>query len=176
MTGEAPSGGAISALVSSGRQRLRVTVCAGAVTDVDLLPLDGPPEPPPPAAGPDAALLAKAAVQLQAYLAGARRDFSVPVRQPGTLFQDRVWRALQDVPYGRTVTYGELAAKAGHPKAVRAVGGALNKNRVPILVPCHRVLASEGLGGFACGREWKLALLGIEGATLPLGGTGDGEA
>jgi methylated-DNA-[protein]-cysteine S-methyltransferase len=165
-----PSTGAISAIVRSNKQRVRVTVSAGAVTDVDLLPLDSQePEAPPQALGPDAALLAKAAAQLQAYLAGTRRDFTVPVRQPGTLFQDRVWRALQDVPYGQTVTYGELAAKAGHPKAVRAVGGALNKNRVPILVPCHRVLASEGLGGFACGREWKMALLGIEGATLPLG-------
>ena len=164
------SSGAISAIVRSGRQRLRVTVSAGAVTDVDLLPLDAPePEAPSQAEGPDSALLAKAATQLQAYLAGARRDFSVPVRQPGTLFQDRVWRALQDVPYGRTVTYAQLAAQAGHPKAVRAVGGALNKNRLPILIPCHRVLASEGLGGFACGREWKMALLGIEGATLPLG-------
>jgi methylated-DNA-[protein]-cysteine S-methyltransferase len=168
---QAPSStGSISAIVRNGRQRVRVTVSAGAVTDVDLVAMDAQdPEAPPQAGGPDAALLAKAATQLQAYLAGARRDFSVPVRQPGTLFQDRVWRALQDVPYGQTVTYAELAAKAGHPKAVRAVGGALNKNRLPILVPCHRVLASEGLGGFACGREWKMALLGIEGATLPLG-------
>jgi methylated-DNA-[protein]-cysteine S-methyltransferase len=165
-----PSTGAISALVRSGKQRVRVTVSAGAVTDVDLVPLDAPePEALPKPEGPDSALLTKAATQLQAYLAGARRDFTVPVRQPGTLFQDRVWRALQDVPYGQTVTYTQLAAKAGYPKAVRAVGGALNKNRLPILVPCHRVLASEGLGGFACGREWKMALLGIEGATLPLG-------
>ncbi|HTB34401.1 MAG TPA: methylated-DNA--[protein]-cysteine S-methyltransferase, partial [bacterium] len=118
--------GAISAMVRSHKQRVRVTVSAGAVTDVALLPLDGPePETPPQAGGPDAALLAKAVTQLQAYLAGARRDFSVPVRQPGTLFQDRVWRALQDVPYGQTVTYAQLAAQAGHPKAVRAVGGAL---------------------------------------------------
>ena len=165
-----PSTGAISAIVRSGKQRVRVTVSAGAVTDVDLLPLDAPePEAQAKAEGPDSALLAKAATQMQAYLDGTRHDFTVPVRQPGTLFQDRVWRALQDVPYGQTVTYTQLAAKAGHPKAVRAVGGALNKNRLPILVPCHRVLASEGLGGFACGREWKMALLGIEGATLPLG-------
>jgi O-6-methylguanine DNA methyltransferase len=160
----------ISAIIRSGKQRVRVTVSAGAVTDVDLLPLDGPePEASAQPEGPDCALLAKAATQVQGYLAGALRDFTVPVRQPGTLFQDRVWRALRDVPYGQTVTYAQLAAQAGHPKAVRAVGGALNKNRLPILVPCHRVLASAGLGGFACGREWKMALLGIEGATLPLG-------
>lgn len=168
-----PSGAALSATVSCGRLHARVTVNAGAVTDVDFLPLGREPRAEAAAANGgagDASLLKEARAQLEAYFQGELRAFDLPLRQPGTLFQDSVWRALAQVPFGHTVTYAELARLCGHPDAARAVGSALNKNRLPILVPCHRVLAAGGLGGFAGGREWKLALLGREGVALPLGG------
>ena len=88
-----------------------------------------------------------------------------PVDLRGTAFQLDVWAALQRVPAGRTVTYGELAAAAGHPTAVRAVGSACGANPVAVLVPCHRVLPADGsLGGFRCGPARKAALLRREGA------------
>jgi methylated-DNA-[protein]-cysteine S-methyltransferase len=161
---------AVSAIVSHGRQHLRVSVAAGAVTDVDFLALGVAPAPAaPPATGPDAALLADAQAQLAEYLAGKRQAFSLPLRQPGTLFQDSVWRALQAVPWGHTVTYAQLAASIHKPDAARAVGMALGRNRLPILVPCHRVLAADGMGGFSGGMDWKMALLAVEGVALGLG-------
>ena len=88
-----------------------------------------------------------------------------PVDLRGTAFQLDVWAALQRVPAGRTVTYGELAAAAGHPTAVRAVGSACGANPVAVIVPCHRVLPADGsLGGFRCGPARKAALLRREGA------------
>lgn len=85
-----------------------------------------------------------------------------PILLVGTDFQHRVWAALLDIPAGQTVTYGELAARIGKPKASRAVGTALGANPVPLLVPCHRVLASHGLGGFTGGLEIKKRLLSFE--------------
>jgi len=84
----------------------------------------------------------------------------------GPPFYRAVWEALRKVPYGSTVSYGELAALAGRPGAARAVGSAMNRNPAAILVPCHRVTASQGkLGGFACGIEWKKFLLALEGGS-----------
>jgi len=161
---------AASAAVSHGRCHLTVTVSAGAVTDVGFLPLGAAPEPMAggPPAGPDEALLRRAQEQLKEYLQGQRQAFDLPLRQPGTLFQDGVWQALRQVPWGHTSTYAQLAERIGKPDAARAVGMALNKNRLPILIPCHRILAADGLGGFSAGREWKMALLAIEGTTLGL--------
>lgn len=85
-----------------------------------------------------------------------------PVLLVGTDFQHRVWAALLDIPAGQTVTYGELAARIGKPKAARAVGTALGANPVPLLVPCHRVLASNGLGGYTGGLDVKKRLLAAE--------------
>jgi O-6-methylguanine DNA methyltransferase len=84
----------------------------------------------------------------------------------GTAFQQAVWRALLDIPAGRTKTYGEIARAIGSPNATRAVGSACGANPIPVLIPCHRVLASGGrLGGFSAGLHWKRRLLTIEGVT-----------
>jgi methylated-DNA-[protein]-cysteine S-methyltransferase len=97
------------------------------------------------------------------YLAGSRREFSVPLAPEGTEFTRRVWEACRRIPYGRTVSYGELAAQAGSPRGARAVGQALGRNRIPLLIPCHRVLAGQGaLGGFGGGLEMKKRLLDLE--------------
>jgi len=94
-------------------------------------------------------------------------EFSIPLKAEGTDFQTRVWTALRDVPFGKTVSYGELAAQIGNPKAARAIGGAVGKNPIPIIIPCHRVLAAGGkLGGFTGGtdiKEWLLAIEGVRG-------------
>ena len=98
------------------------------------------------------------------YLAGRRRRFTVPVDLSGVpAFQRRVLQALRRVPYGRTITYGQLAARAGRPRAARAVGQAMAHNPVPLIVPCHRVVASGGgLGGFGGGLALKRRLLALE--------------
>ncbi|MBR6808840.1 MAG: methylated-DNA--[Clostridia bacterium] len=104
----------------------------------------------------------KAVKQLQQYFAGERQVFDVPVRLKGTEFQVAAWEALMKIPYGETVTYQQQAQMMGHPKACRAAGGANNKNHILILVPCHRVVASNGMGGFGCGTEKKRFLLELE--------------
>lgn len=101
--------------------------------------------------------------QLKEYFAKERTIFNIPLDLKGTDFQLSVWNALLDIPYGTTKTYGALARKLGDIKAVRAVGGALNKNPVAIIVPCHRVVGASGkLVGFAGGLENKFILLNIE--------------
>jgi AraC family transcriptional regulator, regulatory protein of adaptative response / methylated-DNA-[protein]-cysteine methyltransferase len=103
--------------------------------------------------------------QLGEYLAGARREFDLPVLEPGTPFQERVWSALRAIPYGETRSYAELARAVGDPKATRAVARANGMNRVAILVPCHRVIGADGgLGGYGGGLWRKRRLLEIEGA------------
>ena len=104
----------------------------------------------------------KAVKQLQQYFAGERQVFDVPVRLKGTAFQVAAWEALMKIPYGETVTYQQQAQMMGHPKACRAAGGANNKNHILILVPCHRVVASNGMGGFECGLDKKAFLLELE--------------
>lgn len=101
---------------------------------------------------------------VEAYFEGARRDFPLPLDLVGTPFQLRVWYACAAIPYGRTATYGQLAQALGAPGAARAVGGALHVNPVPLLIPCHRVLAASGPGGFGGGLPLKQALLRHEGA------------
>jgi len=110
------------------------------------------------------AMAEAAARELVEYAAGQRRTFTVPVCLDGlTPFRVAVALALRQVPFGRTVTYGELARRAGRPGAARAVGQAMAANPVPILVPCHRVVAAEGLGGFGGGAALKRRLLALEG-------------
>jgi methylated-DNA-[protein]-cysteine S-methyltransferase len=107
--------------------------------------------------------VAEAAAQLREYFAGRRTEFDLPLALDGTPFQRTVWRKLQEVPYGETVSYGELARRVGNPKASRAVGSANGANRIPIVIPCHRVIASGGkLGGFGGGLPVKEALLALE--------------
>ena len=111
----------------------------------------------------DSPLLREAERQLAAYFAGHLQVFSLPLRTEGTPFQEKVWRALQQIPYGETRTYGELAASIGQPAAARAVGGANHRNPLPIVIPCHRVVAAHGgLGGYGGGLDKKRWLLALE--------------
>jgi methylated-DNA-[protein]-cysteine S-methyltransferase len=108
-------------------------------------------------------LIKKAAGQLEEYFEGKRKKFDLPLALHGTDFQVTVWKALQKIPYGKTISYGELAAMIGNPKACRAVGMANNRNPIPIIIPCHRVIGKDGsLTGYAGGLEMKRTLLEIE--------------
>lgn len=121
----------------------------------------------------DADALASVASQLEAYFAGDLEDFRLPLSPQGTPFQMQVWQELQRIPYGTTISYGELAERIGNPKAVRAVGTANGANPLPIVIPCHRVIGADGsLTGYGGGLEIKEALLAIEGALLDLSTSG----
>jgi methylated-DNA-[protein]-cysteine S-methyltransferase len=101
--------------------------------------------------------------QLEEYFAGARRRFDLPLGPGGTEFQQQVWSALRRIPYGATSSYAAVAAAVGRPRAVRAVGGANGANRIPIVIPCHRVVGADGsLTGFGGGLWRKEVLLGLE--------------
>jgi methylated-DNA-[protein]-cysteine S-methyltransferase len=116
------------------------------------------------------AILARAREQLAEYFAGMRTTFDLPLDAAGSPFEQRVWEALRAIPYGATVTYGELARRLGDPRATRAVGAANGKNPIPIIVPCHRVVGAHGaLTGFGGGLQRKRRLLEHEGAALALG-------
>jgi methylated-DNA-[protein]-cysteine S-methyltransferase len=107
--------------------------------------------------------------QLREYFDGRRVDFDLPLAPGGTPFQQSVWKLLCDIPYGQTISYGELAKRAGNPKASRAVGAANGKNPLPIVVPCHRVIGANGkLTGFGGGLPTKEALLALESRQLSL--------
>lgn len=108
------------------------------------------------------AVLAAAARQLQEYARGERREFDLELDLRGSEFELRVWNALRAIPWGCTRTYGEIARSLGDPGAARAVGRANGCNPLPILVPCHRVVSSTGLGGFSAGLDWKQRLLALE--------------
>ncbi len=105
-------------------------------------------------------ILQKTVQQLSEYFAGTRQHFDVPLEMHGTDFQRAVWQALRQIPFGKTVSYKDIAVAIHNPKAVRAVGQANGRNPVPIIVPCHRVVAANGkLGGFSSGlwrKEWLL--------------------
>lgn len=113
--------------------------------------------------GVNDAVLEEAGRQLEQYFRGERRAFELPLRMKGTAFQQQVWRALGEIPYGETVSYGAIARRIGRPKACRAVGMANHVNPIPIIVPCHRVVgANGGLTGYAGGLPVKEALLALE--------------
>ena len=113
----------------------------------------------------DAAAFGEVARQLDEYFDGSRTTFDLPLAPAGTPFQRRVWDELTRIPLGTTVTYGELAARAGHPGAARAVGAAVGRNPISIVVPCHRVVGADGtLTGYAGGVGRKAALLALEAA------------
>ena len=116
-------------------------------------------------------LFREAIVQLDAYFAGELRRFDLPLAPEGTPFQREVWSALTAIPYGETVSYGELARRLGRPAASRAVGAANGQNPIPIVIPCHRVIGADGsLTGFGGGLAIKRRLLdleaGVSGASL----------
>lgn len=135
---------------------------AGAITRIHWgLPKTEMAEPTP--------LLQAAVRQLTEYFAGRRRVFDLPLAPQGTPFQRSTWAALQRIPFGETRTYGEIARAMGRPKACRAVGMANHHNPIPIVIPCHRVIGSQGrLVGYAGGMDIKRFLLELEGVRLPL--------
>ncbi|MBQ7637963.1 MAG: methylated-DNA--[Clostridia bacterium] len=116
--------------------------------------------------------LGSAAKQLGEYFAGERKAFSLPLSLSGTVFQQKVWNELLKIPYGQTRSYGEIAAAAGNPKACRAVGMAVHRNPVAVIVPCHRVIGKNGsLTGYAAGLDKKIKLLTLE-STYSQNGSG----
>jgi methylated-DNA-[protein]-cysteine S-methyltransferase len=118
----------------------------------------------------DASRTAEVRRQLAEYFAGQRRDFDLALAPQGTPFERAVWDELKKIPFGETRTYGEIAETLGRPGAARAVGRANGANPIPIVVPCHRVIGSDGsLTGFGGGLDVKSRLLELEGLALPFG-------
>jgi O-6-methylguanine DNA methyltransferase len=142
-----------------GRRGARLVMENGRLVAVELLAGRRRAQP----AAKASPALRGALAQMQRYLSGQARGFCLALSLRGTPFQMRVWRALQKVPYGSTISYAQLAARAGHPRAARAVGAAMAANPLPLVVPCHRVVASRGLGGYSPGLAWKRWLFALEG-------------
>ncbi len=112
-------------------------------------------------------IFTKTTSQLNDYFKGLRKSFSLIAEPKGTAFQKSVWRELQNIPYGKTASYGEIAKKINNPKGCRAVGLANGKNPIPIIIPCHRVIGKNGkLTGFGGGIAAKKHLLNLESSTL----------
>jgi len=123
-------------------------------------------ESAPLGSGEPTALALEVERQLREYFAGERREFDLPLAPEGTPFQRAVWAELQNIPYGETRSYGEVATAVGNPRACRAVGAANNRNPLGIIVPCHRVVGSDGsLVGYATGIDHKRHLLELEANT-----------
>ena len=132
-------------------------------------PQNGQPAPADPEWHEDSAALAEAIRQLRAYFAGELEDFDLPLAPEGTPFQQHVWQELCRIPYGETISYGELARRIGNPNASRAVGLANGSNPIPIIIPCHRVIGSNGkLTGYGGGLPIKEKLLALERRQLRL--------
>ncbi len=111
----------------------------------------------------ETSLLREAGKQLQQYFEGSRKDFDLPLLPAGTEFQENVWKVLQTIPYGTTLSYKQVAERVGSPKAARAVGMANNRNPIAIFIPCHRVIGSNGkLVGYGGGLHIKEYLLNME--------------
>ena len=134
---------------------IKIGVSEGAVCEIGITDCFSESTP--------SALADSAFNEISEYLNGKRKAFDFPIAPKGTDFQRKVWSALRVIPYGKTKTYGEIAAYIGNPKAARAVGNACNKNPLLLAVPCHRVLGADGsLTGFAAGIEVKNHLLLLE--------------
>lgn len=107
-------------------------------------------------------LIKKAKEELWEYFKGQRKTFDIPIKLKGTEFQKKVWNVMKNIPYGNTVSYGDLAKLSGSPRAARAIGNVCHNNQILIIIPCHRVVASKGLGGFGLNIEMKIRLLELE--------------
>jgi len=137
---------------------LEITTDGQAITGIDFLKANRPVRKT--STHP---IIEETCKQLDEYFAGQRSFFDLPLSPQGTDFQQAVWKELQAIPYGQTVSYSQVAKAIGHPKACRAVGSANGKNPIPILIPCHRVIASDGkLGGYSSGLDIKRQLLELE--------------
>ena len=144
--------------------RLRLTAVRAGLTGIAF---DGdryaPPHNPAWLRDPALPVLRRAAIELAEYFAGARREFDLPLAPKGTPFQRRVWEVIATVPAGATISYAELARRAGHAGSARAVGAATGRNPLAIVIPCHRIVGSDGsLTGYAGGLDRKRALLALE--------------
>ncbi|MGI5979597.1 MAG: methylated-DNA--[protein]-cysteine S-methyltransferase [Oscillospiraceae bacterium] len=147
--------GAVSAVYEFPVGRLYLESRNGALTRIERTDA--------PCADTGDGLVLRAKAQLDEYFAGKRKDFDLPLAAEGTVFQTKVWAALQTIPYGETRTYGELAAMIGQPKASRAVGGANHRNPLAIVIPCHRVIGADGgLTGYGGGLPMKEYLIKLE--------------
>ena len=148
------------AVITAPFGRLGLSAEPGVITGICFLPANTPLQAP--RAG---SLCAQLADELARYWQHPEHVFSLPLRADGTPFQQRVWQALRDIPSGHTVSYRELAARIGAPRAVRAVASACAANPLAVVIPCHRVVRSNGeLAGYAWGIERKRALLAQEAA------------
>lgn len=138
---------------------LEIIINDRAITEVNILRNE--PVKMQTSANP---LIVETCKQLDEYFAGKRRKFDLPLSpQGGTTFQQTVWKQLQEIPYGRTISYAQLAKAIRNPKACRAVGSANGKNPIAIIIPCHRVIAANGgLGGYSSGLDIKIQLLALE--------------
>lgn len=132
---------AYQAIIATPLGRVAIRMAGDAVSALDYLPADTPEQPPTNAATQGVI------EQLEAYFRDSRYSFRVPLAPVGTAFQRKVWEALQAIPPGTVLTYGELARQLD--TAARAIGGACRSNPIPILIPCHRVVGRQGLGGYA---------------------------
>lgn len=146
--------------------RLRLEVDGEAIAGIYFPEHRNLHEDKQPAEEGEVAVLLDATRQLQEYFAGRRQHFDLPLAAQGTGFQKQVWAALQQIPFGHTISYGELARRIGNEKAVRAVGLANGRNPISIVVPCHRVIGASGsLTGYGGGLERKAFLLKLEGCS-----------
>ncbi|MEA4932809.1 MAG: methylated-DNA--[protein]-cysteine S-methyltransferase [Lawsonibacter sp.] len=138
-----------------------------ACEDEAITQLYLPDAPIPRIASQETPLLARGREQLLEYLAGTRTRFDLPLSPHGTPFQQRVWAALREIPYGQTRSYRDIALTVDCPRGFRAVGMANNRNPIPIFIPCHRVVGADGsLVGYAGGLDLKRRLLALEGVSL----------
>ena len=151
-------------LVSSPLGTIELRETNGFLTDLNF-------RSGPPSGAPSSAVLRAAARELEEYFAGKRVSFDLPLDPAGTPFQGAVWRALREVPFGETATYGEIARRVGHPAAARAVGAANGRNPISIIIPCHRIIGADGsLTGYGGGLDRKEWLLRHERAHARPGG------
>jgi len=156
----------LSHIVGSPLGRLLLTGDGRALTGLWMLDADRGPAWAPAGAVPSPETFRDVAAQLEAYFAGEAKEFTVPLAPSGTLFQLAVWTELTKIPYGSTATYGDIARAMGkRPVASRAVGLANGANPISVIVPCHRVIGSDGsLTGYGGGLERKRLLLRLEGS------------
>ena len=155
----------ITTTVDSPLGTLTLAAADGALTGVAMDGQKHPPRPLP-VTSHDNGWFAEVIDQLDAYFAGTLTRFEIPIRLDGTDFQRRVWTQLLEIPYGETISYGELARRLGNPNASRAVGLANGRNPIAVIVPCHRVIGADGtLTGYGGGLDRKVWLLDHEAAT-----------